>query len=229
MAKVHLNRGPLQIRNSAQVLPGVYRSEAPTMAQILASLRKGQIDRVISLNIEMGIPYQFDDSPSPPMTRDRSERIKEAMKKNFSESPRHLIRLEQFLKAYLRDYEYSLSASSKNSSWHELIGLGGPERFMAGYFEVLKKIQLYRQNNLSVLFHCAVGKHRTGLIAMLIKALDTPPKDNLSMEDLYLEFIHFNWFETPISKAHYMLTLPLILRSSPFKGLQSTWISSTKN
>lgn len=213
--------GPLGIRNFSQVSPLVFRSAQPTLAQAQELIQRGMVNEILSLNIELGLAFSFDPHPGKAWTAVEREKVLTEMV--ASEDRWHESKVRGFLHYYEAEPAFTLSANTNPQGWHQFIGLGKPNMFLDKYFDVLNYLLEKRKEGKKVLIHCNLGKHRTGLISMLVKALEADEITDDFLLGLYQEYLRFNWNEKAVSRVQYMVALPMIVRSKPFQELKAKW------
>lgn len=220
LATISLLKGPEEIPNFEEVIPGIYRSATPTLSQVESLVATKKIDQVISLNPELKMLAKMDPGTTAPLTADRRQAIINALVARGKKGER----TETLLKLYEDHLTYAQAVYKKSRSYIDAFPLDGPDETLAEYFAVLQRILELRETRKNVLFHCNIGKHRTGLMSLLVESLDrkaTPTEADLN--ELYLNFIQRNWNEQAQTRIHYLIPLPLIVRSEPFKKLVLRW------
>lgn len=220
MATVATLLGPNGIPNFEEVIPGVYRSATPTLSQVESLVANKKIDHVVSLNPELLMLAKMDPGTTPPLTVDRRKAILDSLTARGKNGER----AQSLLRLYEDHLTYAQAVHKKSRSYIDAFPLLGPDETTMEYFAALQRIVELREARKNVLFHCNIGKHRTGLMAMLVESLDkkTTPTDN-EMNELYLHFIERNLNNEAQTRVHYLIPLPLIIRSEPFKKLALRW------
>lgn len=211
--------GPFGVENFAPVVPGVFRSANPTLRQADDLVKSGTIDAIISLNYELDLLTRLDDSQEAALTDERRARLLSQLRDLGLTHERAMSEI----RFYEKHMSYAQAATHLRMPYHSYYRLNHPRNEIEGFFAAVKQVLELKRAGKKVLFHCSIGKHRTGFVAMLVKAatLGRP----LSQDDinrLYVEFIKFNWNSTPVTRLHYLYFLPVILKSAPFKELIST-------
>lgn len=212
--------GPFRLANFATVVPGVFRSANPTLDQAEELIRSGTVDHIFSLNYELDMLTKLDRSQPGPLTDERRAILKiELEKKGFAPA-----RAASEVSFYERHLSFAQAVTARRLSYHRHFLLNHPKDELHGFFTALEQVLKIQAEGKSVLFHCSIGKHRTGLLAMLVKAVK---KDGLltraELEDLYTEFIRHNWNAQPVTRLQYLFFFPLILKSQPFKAIADTY------
>ncbi len=220
MAKIEKRLGPYDIANFSEVSPGIYRSATPTLEQAEQILKSKKIGLIISMNGELTTGVKLDPGHTAPLTPEREKIMRDKLLATGKKEER-----AEFLVQIYRDYlTYAQAVAAGKRSDLKHVPLSHPEEDMAGYFTVLEKIFESKRAHLPVLFHCNVGKHRTGLIAMLVQTLNADAHLSKSEVDaLYLEFVQRNWNERASTRIHYMIVYSLIVQSKPFLDLNRKW------
>lgn len=220
MAIVTDHFGPFSISNYQEIVPGINRSATPTMSQARSLVESGEVNHIVALNMELGTLTQMDPGSGVPLTEER----KNVMREKFLARGKSVERANHEIEFYEQNLEYAQGVSRQSLPYTSYFPLDQPSNTIAGYFEALERIRELRHEKKKVLLHCSVGKHRTGLMAMLIKVLNQGGSiSNAQKLDLYFEFIDRNWNEEAASRIQHMFALPLIVKSAPFQRLASKW------
>jgi len=90
-------------------------------------------------------------------------------------------------------------------------------------FEVLEKIYQSKKDGKTTCFHCAHGKHRTGIVAMLIQIASLEKIEPKKLDEVYEEFYHHTWFNGCASRYEYREVIPIIIKSQPFIDFRKKW------
>lgn len=222
LATVGVLEGPgkEKVVNFEEVIPGVYRSATPTLAQVESLIATKKIDNVISLNPELKMLAKMDPGTTAPLSDERRRAIVAALAARGKAGER----ADGLLKLYEDHLTYAQAVQQRSRSYIDSLPLDGPEESLDEYFAALQRISDLRASRKGVLFHCNIGKHRTGLMAMLVESLDrsSAPTD-ADLAEQYLHFIERNWNNEAQTRIHYMLPLQIIVRSEPFKKLALQW------
>lgn len=211
--------GPFGLSNFAQVVPGVFRSANPTLEQATALVQSGTIDAIISLNYELDLLSQLDGSHDEALTDARRAHLLAALKARGLTEERALSEI----RFYERHMSYAQAATHLKMPYHTYYRLNHPRNELEGFFAAVKQILEMKRAGKKVLFHCSIGKHRTGFVALLVKAVSLGrPPTQAELDQLNVEFIEYNWNSSPVTRLHYTLFLPLIFKSVPFRDLISS-------
>jgi hypothetical protein len=216
-------RGPFGVLNYDQITPHIYRSANPTLAQAESLVSSGQIDTIVSLNMELKTLVALDPAPDIPLTPERRKAIEKKLQDKHTD-PEKISYLLDFYQTHI-DYALTLR-EPKKYSWHEFFPLGSPDKTLPAYFAALQRLTELKQEKKNVLLHCKSGQHRAGIIALLVNHLEQP---NQPMDQLYIDFIRHNWDQHSDSRTHYLAIVPLIIRSGPFQTLPAAWSKSGKD
>ncbi len=209
-----------QPANFSEVIPGIYRSGMPTLQIAEGLITAGTVDYILALNAELKLFATADPGGTLPLTPERKEKIEKAIKGHGKSS----VEVEDYLGFYEQNLEYAQAMGSGKFTSGTLIPLRGPDDSLEEYFRALRKIAELRKKNKKVLFHCSVGKHRTGLIAALIRTLDAGGKVPLeSVDSLLLEYVEHNWNQKADTRTQFLIPYALIIRSAPFQKLTKEW------
>lgn len=216
--------GPYGVPNFYRIEAGIYRSANPTLGQAKQLVTKGTVDQIIAVNIELADAIRYDPNPSVPLTGERVKAIQMGLRAK-GKSDAQIRRKINFYKLHL---EYAVAVEKKKFKWLQLIPIDGPQNSLHNYFRALEALLEFRKDGKKALFHCTVGKHRTGLLAMIVKVLESGGTlSEESKTDLYLEFVKRNWNRRPQSRVQHLVILPAITRSKPFVTLAKRWQSRT--
>ncbi len=212
--------GPFGLANYAGVVPGVFRSANPTLEQAEELIHSGVVDYIFSLNYELDLLTKLDNSQSGPLNEARRQALmNELESKGFAPA-----RAASEISFYERHLTYAQAVTNRTLPYQRHFLLNHPKDELEGFFTALVQVLEIQAQGKSILFHCSIGKHRTGLLAMLVKAVK---KDGLltrsELENLYIEFIRHNWNDKPVTRLQYLFFFPLILKSKPFKAIAETY------
>lgn len=211
--------GPFGLANFAQVIPGVFRAANPTLEQANDLIQSGTIDAIISLNYELDLLTRLDDSQDGAMTEARRDRLIAQLEALGVTRERAMSEV----RFYERHMSYAQAATHLKLPYHTYYRLNHPRNEIEGFFAAVKQVFELKRAGKKVLFHCSIGKHRTGFVALLVKAVSLGRAPTQSeLDQLYVEFIKYNWNSTPVTRLHYILILPLIFKSAPFQELISS-------
>ncbi|MEQ1878868.1 MAG: tyrosine-protein phosphatase, partial [Bdellovibrionia bacterium] len=98
-----------------------------------------------------------------------------------------------------------------------------PEESIEQIFAALEFVLTSRNEGQSVCFHCAVGKHRTGLVSTLIEFAETKETSSAASKLIYERYLRHAWFGECATRIQTIEMIPTILDSAEFKDFKNRW------
>lgn len=216
MAEVTSNPGPFGLSNFGDVIPGVFRAANPTMKQAGKLVASGRVDHIVALNIELQSLTRMDPGEGAPLTGPRRKAIREALLQRGKSRER----TDREIEFYEEHLEYAQAITRDRLAYGSFYPLNDPRVSIGGFLDALRKVVQLRREGKKVLIHCSIGKHRTGLLSMLLRSLESKGEVTPSFrQELYREFVRRNWSEWAETYTQYAIVLPMILRSTPYQEI----------
>lgn len=214
--------GLFGIKNLEEFLPGFFRSANPTAEQIKALYDNNLIDQVFAINNELAIVASADPMSTLPLSPARLRTIK----RNLSQLGYSKIWIKNSIATYIDNFAYAQAIKNKTIPYLNYHPLDYPATTIDEFLDLAQCIYNLRAQGERILFHCSFGKHRTGILTILLKVLDSKKIPNQSeLEDLFTEYIFYNWNESPVTRTQHFIILPLVFKSRPFQEM----LSATQN
>ncbi|MGE0616957.1 MAG: tyrosine-protein phosphatase [Bacteriovoracia bacterium] len=206
------------LRNHAEILPGIRRFEMPTLEALQLAHAQGHCDVAISLNKEC-LMAQFDTNGDGAFSPSEAEIANQKLLA-YGASPEIIRDLLEF---YARNGKICLSPRS--NPWHQVLPAKEPEEGIDQVFAALEIIIESKRAKKTVCFHCAYGKHRTGLVAALIELARAPNLDSATFATTYRRYLKHAWFSDCASRIQTLEIIPTIVESRPFQNFRARVMS----
>jgi len=220
----------LELGNYEEFLLGLKRHKAPHVTDLQLAKKRAVCDYVVSLNAECEL-LKIDPNKNGIVDSKKEEVTMISRASELGLKDYHIRGMLHFYKDYGK-----ICLNAEKESWHTVIPVISSTSSMKEIFQALELIYEQKLMRKNVCFHCHAGKHRTGIVAMLIILADLDESiysDEDKMEDEIMPKIVQNYYEHTwngkcSTKSKVVAALTVVKKSVIFKEFRQKWQSSFK-
>ena len=221
-----------RLKNYAKVSSDTSRFSIPSLSALTFAHTSGRCDRAITL---MGMCTVLKYDPTPDGKLWVPENVNTMNTKMRRAAGDEIVRVMDLMEAdgipfknataYSRDYSINggLCKNANDNDWHVVLPVDSSTNNIKEIFQALELVNKWRSEDKTICFHCHAGKHRTGILAALIKLLDAYDINEDLLADVYYDYVLHTWHKKCQSKEKVKTIIPLIIQSKPFIDIKAVW------